>query len=282
MMALDEVSEAAARGKVGEIYADIRATLRVPMVNTIYRHLAVMPDALEWAWSAIRPHMQSGAVARQAEALRRDVERVLDLARPAEAGGLAVPAGQGREAARLVQAYDAANRLNLIAFTQLLHQADADGPTADIAPHAAPGTPGAGDTPMASQDLPAIPALDTLAPDVLARVRRLNQFGEPAAPTVVAGLYRHLAVWPPVLAEVEAWLQPWDRNGALAQARVAAVRSAAGQAASHPLRMAPPAAAIRARFGPPLQRYCQTIIPKMIPVCLLLHHQLERAGAAGR
>src|SRR3546814_6927422 len=83
MMALAEVSEASARGRVGDIYADIRATLRVPVVNSIYRQLAVMPEALEWAWLSVRPHLLSGAVARQAEVLRRDVQRVLDAARPA-------------------------------------------------------------------------------------------------------------------------------------------------------------------------------------------------------
>ena len=45
------VTEQNAEGQVAEIYQDIRATLGVPVVNLIWRHLATFPGALEWSWA---------------------------------------------------------------------------------------------------------------------------------------------------------------------------------------------------------------------------------------
>jgi len=275
-MAPAEIPEEAASGTIGDIYADIRATLGVPMVNTIYRHLAIAPAALEWAWSAVRPHMLSGAVARQADVLRQDVRGALQAARPASPiGPLRVPPRRRRDARRLVHAYDVANCLNLVALTHLLRQADGL-PAPDATRYAGMASPAPGDAAPAS--LPAIPALDSLPPDVQACLQRLNRFGERNPPAAVAGLYRHLAAWPQLLAPVEAWLRPWEQCGALLAAREAAVRSVAGQADRHPLGMPTPRADILARFREPLQRYCHAIIPKMVPVCQLLDDALARPG----
>ena len=43
------ITEAEATGNIAALYADIRTTLGVPVVNLIWRHLAVFPDGLPWA-----------------------------------------------------------------------------------------------------------------------------------------------------------------------------------------------------------------------------------------
>ena len=48
------VTEQNAEGQVAEIYQDIRATLGVPVVNLIWRHLATFPGALEWSWTSVK------------------------------------------------------------------------------------------------------------------------------------------------------------------------------------------------------------------------------------
>jgi len=287
VIAQAEVPEADARGRVGDIYADIRATLQVPMVNTIYRHLATLPAALEWAWSSIRPHMLSGDIARQAAVLRQDVQVDLDAGGPAVHPRRERPEpAQAQCAIEVVRAYDTANRLNLVALAHLLRAAaaapDAPCPAASRAdlsqpePQADPGQL----APATQGALLRIPALDALTPELRARVQRLNRYGESAEPQVVAGLYRQLAIWPHVLETVEAWLQPWEQRGILHRARGTAARSVARQASLQPLRMAAPSAEVAARYSDTLRLYSAVVIPKMIPIGLLLRGFLDSAQEA--
>lgn len=66
---LAELPEAAATGRVAEVYADIRAVLGLPMVNLVYRHLATKPGLLERSWAALRPNLASSAAAAAADEL---------------------------------------------------------------------------------------------------------------------------------------------------------------------------------------------------------------------
>ena len=67
------VREDAATGATAAIFADLRATLGVPFVNLIWRHLATMPGMLEWTWALVKPLQASdGIVARGGHALRCD------------------------------------------------------------------------------------------------------------------------------------------------------------------------------------------------------------------
>jgi len=49
------IVEAEAEGSTAAIFADIRDTLHVDVVNLIWRHLATMPGALDWVWSTLKP-----------------------------------------------------------------------------------------------------------------------------------------------------------------------------------------------------------------------------------
>ena len=66
MAQLREVAEAEARGDVALVFEEIRRTYAVPYVSSLFRHLAVYPGLLPWAWSIVRPALLSGAVQRLA------------------------------------------------------------------------------------------------------------------------------------------------------------------------------------------------------------------------
>ena len=68
------IAESEATGDIAELYSDIRATLGVPVVNLIWRHLATFPGALSWAWNSLKPVYDDGTVAAQAAALRADLD----------------------------------------------------------------------------------------------------------------------------------------------------------------------------------------------------------------
>src|SRR5262249_31484148 len=54
---LPEVSEAEAQGRVAEIYEEIRRAVGLPVVNLVYRHLAVEPERLQAVWAELRPNL---------------------------------------------------------------------------------------------------------------------------------------------------------------------------------------------------------------------------------
>ena len=67
------ITEAEATGETAEIFADLRNTLGVNVVNLVWRHIATFPEALAWAWSTLRPIYVSGAVGREASRLRSEL-----------------------------------------------------------------------------------------------------------------------------------------------------------------------------------------------------------------
>ena len=58
---LAELPESKASAAVREIYDDIRETLGLPVVNLLYRHLAVEPGRLESTWAELRPVLKDPA-----------------------------------------------------------------------------------------------------------------------------------------------------------------------------------------------------------------------------
>lgn len=67
---LGEVMPDEAEEEVRVIYEDIRARLRVPFVNFIFRVLANYPEYLEFAWARISPYLLTEPFERLADDLR--------------------------------------------------------------------------------------------------------------------------------------------------------------------------------------------------------------------
>ena len=59
------VSEAAATGKVAEIFADIRKTKQIDFVPNLWRVLATSPDQLELIWTRLKALMHPEAAGRK-------------------------------------------------------------------------------------------------------------------------------------------------------------------------------------------------------------------------
>ncbi len=269
--ALPEVTEREATGLVAELYADIRATLGVPLVNLIYRYLATDVQVLQWTWTAVRPHLVSGEIGAQASALRRALALHVAGWDLRHAGALPDP----RAAADLVQTYNIGNSLNLMSLTHLLHGQAAAVPMAsgrDISSKAPQQSTAS--APQAA--MPPLPALAQLPPDEADRVLRLNRFAEAGEPEIVASLYRHLAAWPGVLSGVEAALAPLESRGVLSQARIAAVAQAVEWVQRRPLPMPPRPAAFDAHFAARVAGFVHLTIPKMVPIGLALEQSFRR------
>lgn len=268
---LSEISENLATGSVAELYTDIRAVLGVDLVNLIYRHLATVPGALEWAWANLGPHFRSGELDTQAITLRDCVkQRVLPWSEDF-AFALRHRADLA-SAARLTRVYTLNNSRNLIAFQHLLKE-DAQGVaisdamttrltrlkrvTCDQAPD--------------EQPLPAIPSWEAVSLAHRETVIRLNRLGESQEPEIIASLYRHLSLWPLLLEDVEPALVQIDARGDIARAMAFTVDSARAIVQAHPLAMPVPApACVDASMRARLCAFINITIPKMVPVGIAL------------
>ena len=265
------VTEADATGEIADLYADIRATLGVPVVNLIWRHLAVLPGALPWGWQALKPLYASGAVTAQAAALRAglDVPVLAGLSGPALG-----TAGLGDDdldrITMILASYERSNAMNIIALGALLARLDG---TAPAAGEPMPEIPA--EDPIKGE-MPTLLTLDAMAPDVRALVEDLNRIGE--RDEILASMYRHLANWPAYLALVHALIAPFGTAGRLEpliMSVIAESRARASQITSDlatPDQM--PEAQVRADIRAAMALFINGPIGKMITIVPLIRQAM--------
>lgn len=195
------VSEAAATGETAALFADIRATVGVRVVNLVWRHLATMDGALPWAWNAVKPLYLQGMPDRAAARFRETMSLPV-------LGSLA--GGQPRSVDDVLASYDHSNTINLFGLGALVAWLRGEIATA--------GEPEQGPR-LSAPDiiLPKLASAEDVTPETWALVLRLNRFGDPAQ-IILASMYRHLAHAPEFLSQVEAALTPVEADGSLARA----------------------------------------------------------------
>jgi len=184
---LPEVAESAAQGTVADIYDDIRTVLGLPVVNLVYRCLAVEPGRLQGIWRSLRRNLTSRAVDSAAE-------KLVAAARPPgmlPAAGLET-AGLGANdlvlARATLDAYARGNSRNLLAMHALLDGCRGSGVDAEPA------------VPATAASILPMARLDDLAPEALDRLRSISAalVGD-EKPVLVPSLLRHLAARPLLL-----------------------------------------------------------------------------------
>ena len=201
---LRELPEAEASGKVREIYAEIKSLCGVPMVALIYRHLATIPGALEWAWALLRPVMAAGLVQERAWELagRAGIPPTPSIPRAAlRVAG--IMAADETTIAAVLDAYGRANPINILAVRCLalhLHGLAAN----------APDCPGMRHwyAPRVLVPLPAMINPQDMDPAVRELVLLLTDRGESKASRIWPSLYRHLARWPNMLGFASVIVTP--------------------------------------------------------------------------
>ena len=201
---LAELRESEARGAVRHIYGEIKRLSAVPMVALIYRHLATIPGALEWSWALLEPVMRAGLVQQQAWHLASAalIPRDVTIPRAAlRAGG--IEADDERAIAAVLDAYNRANPVNLMAVRSLaLHLAGS-------VPDAAAAERARWQPPSAPPPLPPMIDPEAMTPTVRESGALLTDRGAGGAPsTLWPSLYRHLAHWPAFLGYASVLILP--------------------------------------------------------------------------
>jgi hypothetical protein len=207
------VTEAAATGEIADLFADIRVTIGVRVVNLVWRHLATFEGALPWAWGAVKPLYLAGMPDQAARRFRETmaVPKLSNLAGDQPASVDAVLA-----------TYDHSNTINLFALGALVAwlRGEASG---------GPVPAGGARLPAPDVTLPSLASEADVSPETWALVLRLNRFGD-SRQLILASMYRHLAHAPDFLREIDTALKPVQADGSLDRA-IADNRTAAYEAA---------------------------------------------------
>ena len=228
--ALAEIKEDDAVGAIAEIYDDIRNSLRVPMVNLIFRHMATVPGCLEWAWASVGPLYVSGRVAGTAQTL---LAKQPPLALNFTFDEITA-CGMNAEAMAAVRAtcsaYGSANPANLLALKALRLILDE---TPQARAQRKPMTGDITRPPIANVTaLPPMAEMAALAEDTKELLRALaHQLHGPDG-RVIPSFYRHFTAWPQFLQLLLRHLQPIIDNNALGTAAAAMDHQANHQASA--------------------------------------------------
>jgi hypothetical protein len=207
------LTEQAATGDTADIFADIRSTLNVEVVNLIWRHLATMPGALEWVWQSLRPLYRGPAIA-PAKHIRKNVTlpQVPSLSHDTVvAAGIDAAALSSIWA--ILDSYQHTNALALVCFSAFLArfesaEASRKATSSWVSEEESYVSPGPAALPR------LIPIAEMQVP-VANLIHELNGFGEDSDPALVASMYRHLAHWPAYLALIRTLLVPLHESGQL-------------------------------------------------------------------
>ncbi len=201
------IIESEATGRVAEIFDDIRQVMGMPVINLVWRHFALNPDGLAWAWRTLRPHYESGAVEAEAAALVKEIEvETLPVMPQALLRSSGIDAEAERSLRVVLDTYDRGNAMNLVALATLFVDPET--------PPAPPGDPSARLQTVAGP-APTIPAMDGIPEDILPLVRSINTFGAGEHDHIMASIYRQFAHWPGYLSLSWMALAPMAQDGRL-------------------------------------------------------------------
>lgn len=198
-LAVPLVEEDIARGRIKEVYEDIKATMRVPFVPTSFRAFAAYPEYLELVWAHVKPNVGTAAFEEWAAGIRHHSDadashrfRVSDHVNILLQRG--TPYETIHDIRDTVEVFHYLDPRLLILLAGLVESQEKQAPVGNLDP-----TP----REVRRVDVPSFLFVPVrlvrpeLAPH---RVRRLlNDIKAAMQMPVVPGLYRALAAWPDYL-----------------------------------------------------------------------------------
>jgi hypothetical protein len=215
------LSEAEATGETAAIFTDIRRTMQIPLITSIWRTLAGIEGGLDAVWKVAKPLFETGQPAAAHENLRE--ETVLPVPESLVEGQLFCAGVTTEDLAvirSLIQAYNRSNGMNLMALTGLI-SIPAYLPACDPVPP----------DPPPWLEPPALPEKKDISPAMWTFLEQINRLGSVPGETGLATLWRHLSHWPGFLAVVHAAFAPLERKGTIRRSieQVLEIAGAEGQ-----------------------------------------------------
>ena len=240
------VAESAATGETADLFADIRTTVGVRVVNLVWRHLATMDGALPWAWTAVKPLYLQGMPDEAARRFRVSMmlPKLEGLARP-----------QPQSVDDVLASYDHSNTINLFALGALVAWL-----RGEAAKEGAP--PADARLPAPDVTLPKLNSEEDVSPETWALVLRLNAFGD-REQIILASMYRQLSGTPAFLKLLEASLAKVELDTPITANRA----TAAGMSRVIARAIAAPSAPHAAQIERRVSAFVDHAIGKMVTIC---------------
>jgi hypothetical protein len=205
------IDDSAAVGETALVFSEIRRTMDIPLVTSIWRGLAGMDNSLRLVWDAAKPIYESGEPER---ALARSITAAnLPSPEPLAPTALAcigMTEGDVLTARAVIAAYNRSNGLNLMALAALIAPATREsGAALTVASEASPAQ---------WPPLPPLLPREAIAADTWDIIRHVNAFGASDIDAGIATLWRHLAHWPALLALIHCAFAPLQSRSFIDQA----------------------------------------------------------------
>lgn len=198
--------EAHATGETAKIFSNIRRTMQIPMLTSIWRILAESEADLASTWGAVKPLYATDQPEAALARLRSDAE--FPKLQPVTQNEIE-NAGVSREALNTIKtilaAYNRSNSLNLLTQTALV----VDHSETHVAyPVVA--------TSFETSNLPLLLGREEISDPVWEIVIDINSYGTNSENPGLATIYRHLAYWPGVLSLMQSRLAIAKDQGEIA------------------------------------------------------------------
>ena len=222
---VEAISEAEATGETAAIFADIRRTMQIPMITSIWRTLVDIEGGLSATWEVTKPLYKTGQPAAALMKLR--AQAVLPVPEPLAPGQLSCAGVREEELPvilALIEAYNRSNGMNLMALTGLV-----------VTPSGAPSNAPVPPDPPPWPELPPLPAPADIPADIWTLLRHINRFGAVPGEEGLATIWRHMAHWPGLLAVIYAGLAPLQRDGTIQRSKqqILEIAQAEGKRLAH-------------------------------------------------
>lgn len=173
------------------------------LVNLVYRHLATVPGALEWAWGTVGPAFENGVFGEKSTLLVPGGDLAATGHVSLSKFGLSEIESTGVRAT--LDAYNTANPMNALSL-RVISMALKAGRPADFR------VPQVSDAEELAELLP-MAALDKLPSETMDILYRLAWLTTGEDRGLVPSLFRHFAAWPALLAALADWLEPLAEAG---------------------------------------------------------------------
>lgn len=274
--ALSELAESDAPQEIRTIYRDICRLSGIPLPALIWRHLGTHDGVLDAAWSALRPLFSAGLAQEAAwRTCRTVLEGRASAVTRGRLRGVHLPAGVEAAYERVLDSYNRANPVNVLAM-RLLLTATSDRAVAAV-PLPIEAVAWVPPTPI--DGLPPMTPVAEIRVVERGRIDRLAADATIDRSRVVPSLYRHLVQWPALIRLMHDDLEPRMRSGEV-RGLVAQVSDGIDaevrRLAAHVAPL-PQIAAVPGLAGT-IAQFAGSLIPEMIVVGHLLRQGLDRPG----
>ena len=199
------INEEEAKGKTAEIFLDIRNTMNIPLITSIWRGLASMNNSLEEIWTLTKPIYLSGTP----ELALNNMINSVNLPIPKTFNKKEFKEKNLQDIREIIKVYNKSNGMNLMALSAFI-MSDYK-PRVNII-NTRPK--------IVKPTFPKLMNKDEISSETWSIVKNVNSIGSPQGIySHIATLWRHLAHWPKFLSLVYDNFIPLDLNGEIIKAQ---------------------------------------------------------------